>query len=54
MSTRPHYQSNRYQDAPTSSQSKSLFDQNAHINYIFFVNQMFLNIFPRFIVVLQK
>jgi hypothetical protein len=29
MSTRPHYQRPCYQDAPTFSQSKSSFDQNA-------------------------
>jgi hypothetical protein len=36
MSTRPDYQTNPYQDAPTFSQSKSSFNQNATYIYILY------------------
>ena len=45
-----------YPKLPTFYQNKSLFDQNTpyKLYYLIFVIQMFLNVFPRFIVVLHK
>ena len=42
MSKRPHYQGNPYQNAPTFSQSKSSYDQNAPYKlYIFCESNVF-------------
>ena len=54
-SKRPHYQKAPYQNAPTfhqlPPQNAPLFPKLIIIKKIFFVIQMFINVFPRFVFV---